>query len=238
MCSTSRCRPRTETQLSWKLTPPSAASTTVTASATSPVCDPANPTFVCAKACDAQFAAECADPYLDRTLCINDCVNTTVFFNDYKPCGAEWNAYVACVTALPPAGRELGLLVPGLPAPAACRRTARPNSTPPSPACTTDPSSVRPSVRIRSRRQPPLRAAAHALLRPCAVCRALAFSGARAAPSKFNAALAPEKARKRTGRTGETRGSARLRARGAVATGRGRRGRRERGGRSPSSGDV
>ena len=54
---------RTEDQLSWKLTPPSAASTTVVASASSPVCDPADPTFVCAKACDAQFAAECADPH-------------------------------------------------------------------------------------------------------------------------------------------------------------------------------
>lgn len=44
------------------------------ASATSPVCDPADPTFVCAKPCDAQLAAECADPYVSRAQCISDCV--------------------------------------------------------------------------------------------------------------------------------------------------------------------
>lgn len=88
--------------LSWKLTPPNGASTTVVATASSPVCDTTAPTFVCAKACDAQFAAECADPHLDRPFCISDCVATTGFFNDYRPCGSEWSAYLACVTALPP----------------------------------------------------------------------------------------------------------------------------------------
>src|SRR5262249_53339226 len=46
------------TDLSWKLSPPGGPSTTVTATASSPVCDTASPTFVCAKTCDAQFAAE------------------------------------------------------------------------------------------------------------------------------------------------------------------------------------
>ena len=101
--------------LSWKLTPPAAASTTVVASASSPVCDPADPTFVCAKACDAQFAAECADPHLSRPLCINDCVSNTTFFNYYRPCGAEWGAYVACVTALPPPAANWDCSFPGFP---------------------------------------------------------------------------------------------------------------------------
>ena len=101
--------------LSWKLTPPSAASTTVVASASSPVCDPADPTFVCANACDAQFAAECAAPHLSRPLCINDCVSNTTFFNYYKPCGTEWGAYVACVTALPPPAANWDCSFPGFP---------------------------------------------------------------------------------------------------------------------------
>ena len=97
------------------LTPPSAASTTVVASASSPVCDPADPTFVCANACDAQFAAECAAPHLSRPLCINDCVSNTTFFNYYKPCGTEWGAYVACVTALPPPAANWDCSFPGFP---------------------------------------------------------------------------------------------------------------------------
>ena len=88
---------------------------TVVASASSPVCDPADPTFVCAKACDAQFAAECADPHASRPLCINDCVSNTVFFNYYRPCGAEWSAYVACVTALPPPAANWDCSFPGFP---------------------------------------------------------------------------------------------------------------------------
>jgi hypothetical protein len=75
----------------------------VTASATSPVCDPANPTFVCAKTCDAQFAAECADQNASRPQCIADCVSNTTFFNDYAGCGTEWNGYLGCIAALPPA---------------------------------------------------------------------------------------------------------------------------------------
>jgi hypothetical protein len=91
------------TQLSWKLTPPCGTSTTVLASATSPVCDPADPTLVCAKKCDAQLAAECANPFVSRPACIADCVSSTSFFADYSSCGGEWNGYLGCITALPPA---------------------------------------------------------------------------------------------------------------------------------------
>jgi hypothetical protein len=103
------------TQLSWKLAPPCGTSTTVLASATSPVCDPADPTFVCAKTCDAQLAAECADPYASRPQCINDCVSNTAFFAGYAGCGGEWNAYLGCTAGLPPAAANWDCSFPGFP---------------------------------------------------------------------------------------------------------------------------
>ena len=101
--------------LSWKLTPPGGPSTTVTANASSPVCDPADPTFVCAKSCDAQFAAECADPHASRPQCINDCVSLMAYYNTYTACGAELNAYIACATALPPPAENWDCSLPGVP---------------------------------------------------------------------------------------------------------------------------
>lgn len=103
------------TQLAWNLTPPCGTSTTVLASATSPACDPANPTFVCARTCDAQFGAECADPNASRPQCISDCVSNTTFFNDYAGCGAEWNAYLGCTAGLPPAAANWDCSFPGFP---------------------------------------------------------------------------------------------------------------------------
>ena len=104
------------TQLSWKLTPPCGTSTTVLASATSPVCDPADPTFVCAKKCDAQFAAECADPSASRPACIAECVSTISLFSYYyASCGGEWNGYLGCITALPPAAANWDCSSPGFP---------------------------------------------------------------------------------------------------------------------------
>ncbi len=111
-----------KTQLSWKLTPPCGTTTTVTANATSPVCDPANPTFVCAKSCDAQLAAECADQNASRPRCISDCVSTTSYFSSGS-CGAEWNGYLGCITGLPPAAANWDCSFPGFP------------PTPLSPAC-------------------------------------------------------------------------------------------------------
>jgi hypothetical protein len=102
-------------QLSWKLTPPCGTSTTVLASASSPVCDPANPTFVCAKSCDAQLAAECADQNASRPQCIADCVSSTTFFTDYSGCGTEWNGYLGCITGLPPAAANWDCSFPGFP---------------------------------------------------------------------------------------------------------------------------
>ncbi|HEY7373612.1 MAG TPA: trypsin-like serine protease [Polyangia bacterium] len=100
---------------SWTLKPPGGPSTTVTANASSPACNTADPTFVCAKACDAQFAAACADQNASRPQCIADCVSNTEFFNTYFPCGAEWNAYLACVTALPPPAANWDCSFPGFP---------------------------------------------------------------------------------------------------------------------------
>jgi hypothetical protein len=103
------------TELSWKLTPPCGTSTTVVASAASPVCDPGNATFVCAKTCDAQFAAECADQNASRAGCISDCVSNIGFFSDYTVCGAEWNAYLGCIAGLPPAAANWDCSSPGFP---------------------------------------------------------------------------------------------------------------------------
>jgi hypothetical protein len=101
--------------LSWKLTPPRGPSTTVTANASSPACNPADPTFVCAKTCDAQFAAECADPHASRPQCISNCVGNSTYFNDYTTCGTQWNAYLGCIAALPPPAANWDCSWPGFP---------------------------------------------------------------------------------------------------------------------------
>src|SRR4051812_17460451 len=104
------------TQLSWKLTPPCGTSTTVLAGATSPVCDPTDPTFVCAKKCDAQFAAECADANASRPACIPAWVSLTTLFSDYYPsCAGEWNGSLGCIPALPPAAANWDCSSPGPP---------------------------------------------------------------------------------------------------------------------------
>ena len=92
-------------ELSWKLIPPGGPSTTVVANASSPVCDPANPTFVCARTCDSQLAAECASPHLSRPLCISDCLSNTDYFNAFG-CGAEWNVFLGCIEGLSPAAEN------------------------------------------------------------------------------------------------------------------------------------
>jgi hypothetical protein len=101
------------TTLSWKLTPPGGPSTTVTANASSPVCDPADPTFLCAKTCDAELAAECASEGLSRPRCVAGCVLDTEFFTD-SGCGPEWNAYNACIAGLSPAAENWACF-PGFP---------------------------------------------------------------------------------------------------------------------------
>ena len=81
------------------------------ASAASPVCDPADPAFVCARTCDNQLEAACADGFASRPQCINDCVlNTSVI--TYYGCGAEWSAYLACIEGLASAA-ENWLCFPG-----------------------------------------------------------------------------------------------------------------------------
>ena len=92
--------------LAWKLVPPDGPSTVVQASAASPICDPNNATFLCAQSCDAQLAAECADPFASRPGCIDQCLANAFFFGEYFPCAAEFNAYLACVTNLGPAAEN------------------------------------------------------------------------------------------------------------------------------------
>ena len=77
------------------------------------------PTFVCAKACDAQFAAECADPHAQSTAVHQ---RLRVEHGVLQLLQALWRR-VGRVRRLrhraAAPGRELGLLVPRLPAPAA-----------------------------------------------------------------------------------------------------------------------
>jgi hypothetical protein len=101
-------------QLTWTLNSPGGPTTTVTANASSPVCDPANPTFVCAKTCDAQLAAECSDGNASRPQCVAGCLDNTTFLNDVG-CAAEWSAYLGCIAGLPPAA-ENWICSPGFPA--------------------------------------------------------------------------------------------------------------------------
>ena len=101
-------------QLSWRLIPPGGPSTTVTANASSPICDPDNPAFVCAQACDAQLAAECADGNASRPACIESCAAGITLFG-YYGCGAEWRAYVDCTAAVPPAAENWDCSQPGFP---------------------------------------------------------------------------------------------------------------------------
>ncbi len=104
------------TELSWKLNPPGGPSTTVVANASSPVCDPADPTFVCARTCDAQFAAECADQNASRARCIDGCVADLGLLT-YYGCGTEWSGYLACIEGLPPAAENWSCFPGGPPQP-------------------------------------------------------------------------------------------------------------------------
>jgi hypothetical protein len=99
----------------WKLTPPGGPSTTVTANASSPACDPADPTLACAKACNNQLKAECAVPGASRPQCIDDCVFNDFIFNSYFTCGAEWDGYLGCITNLPSAAANWDCSFVGFP---------------------------------------------------------------------------------------------------------------------------
>ena len=104
-------------ELSWKLLPPGGPSTTVVANGSSPVCDPADKTFTCAKKCDAQLAAECANPYVSRPACLEECA-ASIDVLEYYGCGNEWRAYLGCIATVPPpaANWSCGLFSPPEPA--------------------------------------------------------------------------------------------------------------------------
>jgi trypsin len=106
--------------LTWTLRPPGGPATIVQASAASPICDPTNPTLVCADTCDAQLAAECADGFASRPQCIDDCVQNTIGLT-YYGCGAEWSAFLACITNLTPAAENWSCTPGFTPFPAACQ---------------------------------------------------------------------------------------------------------------------
>jgi hypothetical protein len=101
-------------QLSWFLAPPAGPTTLVEVDVASPRCDPNDQTLICANQCDASLAAECSDGSADRSQCINDCVLNASFFNDIG-CGTEWNAYLFCVTRVPPDAANWDCSFPGFP---------------------------------------------------------------------------------------------------------------------------
>jgi hypothetical protein len=86
----------------------------VVANASSPVCDPNNQTLLCARQCDASLAAECDNGGASRAQCITDCLLNASFFADVG-CGAEWNAVLACVGAVPPDAEHWDCSFPGFP---------------------------------------------------------------------------------------------------------------------------
>jgi trypsin len=101
--------------LSWTLVPPGGPSTVVQASAASPICDPNNSTFQCARACDASLGAVCADPNASRPNCISSCVDDAFFFAEYLGCNSEWNAYIGCFANVSPAAENWDCSTPGFP---------------------------------------------------------------------------------------------------------------------------
>lgn len=101
-------------RLTWTLSPPAGPTTVVVADASSPVCDPDDQTFLCAKQCDASFAAECFDGMASRAQCVSDCLANADFFAEFG-CRSEWNVYLACVATIPPAAENWDCSFPGFP---------------------------------------------------------------------------------------------------------------------------
>jgi hypothetical protein len=98
--------------LKWKLK--AGTTTVVEASASSPRCDPADPTLLCSTSCDNQLASECADGTASRSTCVVDCKVNSDFFT-YVGCGAEWGNYLACIAEVPSAPENWDCSYPGIP---------------------------------------------------------------------------------------------------------------------------
>jgi len=102
--------------LTWALTPKGGRTTIVTATASSPRCDPDNSTLICADRCAAQQAAECAQDGQSHASCVNYCLQEVDFFKDVLGCGSEWNAYMRCNINTAPAASNWDCSFPGIPA--------------------------------------------------------------------------------------------------------------------------
>lgn len=103
-----------DASLFWRLAPRSGPTTIVTADADSVRCDPESIELLCANHCTASLAAECADPLVTRGQCMSECGLNASFFSDVG-CGAEWNAFLVCSTAVPPAEENWDCSFPGFP---------------------------------------------------------------------------------------------------------------------------
>lgn len=101
--------------LTWRLNPPGGPTTVVRADASSPRCDPADPSLTCAKYCNAALAAECSLPGPVQSDCVFSCVGTTFEFEYYFGCGAAWTSYVSCQAGLSPDAGNWDCSIPGFP---------------------------------------------------------------------------------------------------------------------------
>jgi len=109
-------------QLTWLLIPPGGPTTVVSANASSPACDPNDPTLVCGNECNAALGAECAYPGLKYNGCVNDCVGTIQVLG-YYGCGTETTNYFKCVGGVAPAAANWdcsSTAFPPAPAPPNC----------------------------------------------------------------------------------------------------------------------
>lgn len=102
--------------LVWAVTPQNGRTTIVTATPSSPRCDTENSTLLCADRCVAQQGAACAQDGISHNDCVNYCLSEVEFFKDELGCGTEWNAYMRCNAATPPAASNWDCSFPGLPA--------------------------------------------------------------------------------------------------------------------------
>lgn len=86
----------------YKIDAPKGRKGVAKADAGSPRCDANDQQFICAQHCEASQAAECDDGSYSFQQCQADCLMFTTDF--FAGCEAEWNAYLRCHAAVPPAG--------------------------------------------------------------------------------------------------------------------------------------
>jgi len=97
-------------RLVYELEAPHARNSSARADARSPRCDVNDQEFICAQHCEASAAAACDDGSYPFRQCQADCLGFTTDL--FAGCETEWNAYLRCHAAVPPA-EENWLCSPG-----------------------------------------------------------------------------------------------------------------------------